>query len=818
MFQNYLTIALRSLGRSKAHTMINVMGLGLGIAVCILIVLFVRDEWTFDLFHSKANRIYRVYAREDWGENQQFFNTVTPFPMVPALKDNFSEVEVQARLSTFHLNSIVKVGENQFNESVAIGGQDFFKVFDFVVVAGEIKGAMGGQNNIILTQSAARKYFGDSDPLGKVISIQLGEKFEDFVVKVVLEDIPHNSSIQFRLLISDLNYPKLYDERRLSSWFNITPETYILLREGVNSKDVEAKFPSVFRTILGEEEYNNSKYTPGLQPLSSIHLDTSYPVGIAPVSNPKYAYILAAIAILILLVACINFVTLSVGRSIKRAKEVGIRKVVGAERIQLVVQFIGEAVIVTLTALVVGLILSMIGLPLFNDLAGKNLELVPDRFTITIAFALVIIIGLIAGCYPAFVLSNFRPIAILKGNIQAGSSKQGLRKALVGIQIVLSIFLISSTLVMRQQLEFLQTKNLGFNREQLAVVQLNVPRTGRLSERIKTGFEKVEQFKIELSKLPGITAACGSSHDFGNGDWSNAGYTDNKGTYRNFNINIVDDDYIPALKMELAAGRNFSDENTSDARRAIIVNEAFAKEYGWTDPLGKKIPGKNFVDHEIIGVIKDFNYASLYTKVTPLVMAMDATIPLSGIENINVDNSPIPKLLIRLRPGNMPATIEQIKSTWDSLTGDQEFTFTFVDQALAAQYRNDQNLGKIVTIATLIAMLIGSLGLYALASLAMQNRTKEISIRKVMGATEQSLLVLLSKDYVYLIGISLLLSVPITWYLMSQWLQSFEYRVTVGWQVFALAGGLSLAIALLTISYQAIKTSWTHPAETLKYE
>lgn len=817
MFRNYLKIALRSLGKSKAHSIINILGLGLGIGVCVLIVLFVRDEWTFDAFHSKANRIYRVYAREDWGENQQFFATVTPFPMGPALKENFPEVESQVRFN--NIGSIVKVGENQFTEQVSIAGQDFFKVFDFETAKGDREGTLDGQNNVVLTRPIAQKYFGDTDPIGKVISIQLGEKFEEFTVKAVIENIPINSSIQFGVLISDLNYPRLYSERSLvSGWFNINPETYILLREGINPKELESKFPSVFRTILGEENFNKSKYAPGLQSLTSIHLDTSYPVGIAPVNNPKYAYILAAIALLILLVACINFVTLSVGRSIKRAKEVGIRKVVGAERMQLIFQFIGEAVIVTVAALLVGIVLSVMSLPLFNDLAGKNLALRPDGFTFLMALLLVAIIGLIAGSYPAFVLSNFKPIAILKGKIQTGSSKQGLRKILVGVQVVLSIFLISSTLVMRQQLEFLQNKNLGFNREQLAVVQLNVARGGRLPERVKAGFEKAEQFKIELAKIPGIAVVCASSHDFGNGGWTHVGYTDEKGTYRTFNVNIVDDDYIPAMKMELAVGRNFSDENTSDRRRALIVNESFVKEYGWTDPIGKKIPGKDFVDHEIIGVVRDFNYASLYTKVTPLAMAMDATIPLSGLENINIDNSPVPKLLIRLRPGNMSATIDQIKIVWDALTGGEEFAFTFVDQALVAQYRNDQNLGKIVSIATLLAMIIGSLGLYALASLAMQNRTKEISIRKVMGATEQSLLMLLSKDYVYLIGISLVLAVPITYYLMSNWLQSFEYRVSVGWDVFLLAGALSLLIALSTISYQAIKTAWTRPAETLKYE
>ncbi|HPW63104.1 MAG TPA: ABC transporter permease [Cyclobacteriaceae bacterium] len=816
MLHNYLKIAFRSLWRNKIHSIINVLGLSLGIVCCILIALFVKDEWTFDTFHSKADRIYRVYVREDYGENQQFFNTVTPLPMGPALVDNLPEVENYLRL--VKMGTQVKVGDNQFSETLTMAERNLFSMFDFELLVGDRERVLSSKNNVVISDWLAKKYFGDADPINKVISIQIGENFEDFTVTGVSK-IPTNSSIQFYLLVPDHNLNKIYNEQVLTSgWFNVNPETYVMLREGVKATEVESKFPALFRTLVGEEDYKASKYGPGLQPLTSIHLDNSYPVGIAPVSDPKYSYILAAIALLILFVACINFVTLSIGRSMKRAREVGIRKVVGAERKQLIFQFIGEALLVTLIALSIGVLLAVLGLPVFNNLAGKQLVFLWNGFFVLLVISLISIIGIMAGSYPAFVLSAFKPILILKGSLQTGDTRQTMRKVLVGVQLVLSIILVSSTLIMQQQLSYLQNKNLGFNKEQLAVIQLNVPRTGRLTERIKKGFEQAEQFKIELSKISGIATLCATSHDFGNGAWTGVGYTDDQGVYRNFNLNIVDDDYIPVLKMEMKWGRNFSDENPSDARRSVLVNEAFAKEYGWTDPAGKRIPGKNFADHEVIGIVKDFNYASLYTAVQPLVIVQDPSIILSGVENINIDNSPVPKLLVRLRADNMATTIEEIKTTWDRLTGGEEFAFNFVDQTLNAVYASDQNLGKIVSIATLLAMAIGSLGLYALASLAMQNRTKEISIRKVMGATEQSLLVLLSKDYVLLIGISLLLSVPITWYMMSSWLQSFQYRIDVSWQVFALAGGLSLIVALVTISYQAIKTAWTRPAETLKYE
>lgn len=816
MIRNYLTIAFRALWRNKIHTLITIAGLALGIMSCLLIALFVHEEWTYDTFHTKSERIYRVYVKENWGENQEFFNTTTPFPMGPALKDNLEEVEAYVRI--VQAGTQVKIDDKLFPETLTIADRNLFSVFDFNLLKGDRKRVLDQPGKIILSEATAKKYFGEIDPIQKTLSINLGENIESFVVSGVVS-IPTNSSIQFDILVSDQNLIKLYPERVLTSaWFNISPETYILLQEGVNVASVTSKFPDLFRKLLGEEDFKQSKYAPGLQALTSIHLDNSYPAGIAPVSNPRYSYILVAISLLILLIACINFITLSVGRSIKRAKEVGIRKVVGAERQQLIFQFIGEALLLTILSMVIGLLLARLNLPVFNDLAGRQLLFPFNSFLVITVFILLFIIGLLAGSYPAFVLAGFKPIAILKGKLQTSGSKQGVRKVLVGVQLLLSIFLISSTLIMQKQLNFLQNKDLGFNREQLGTMQLVVPRQGGLGERIVKGFEMAEQFKTELSKLPDVISACASSQDFGNGNWMAVGFTDDKGAYHNFNLNTIDDEYIPTLKIELVAGRNFSDANTSDKRRGVIVNEAFANEYGWDDAIGKKIPGKNFGDHEIIGVVKDFNYAALYTKVQPLVMVQDPAIIQSGVENINISNSPMPKIILRLSPGNMATSIEQIKGVWEKLTNGETFAFNFVDDAMKAQYREDQNLGKIVRIATILAIIIGSLGLYGLASLAMQSRVKEIGIRKVLGASEQSLLVLLSKEYAIMILICLALSIPITIYSMQEWLASFEYRASIDAGIFLLAGGLAIVIAFVTIGYQTIHTARTQPTETLKQE
>lgn len=820
MIRNYLKIAFRSLMRSKGHSAINIFGLSIGVCCCLLIGLFVEDELTFDRFHSKADRIYRAYVIEDWGENQRFINMATPFPLGPALKTHLEEVERMVRIN--NISSQVKTESADFSEQVTIVGVDFLKMFDFEMLRGQSDNALNDQTSLLLTEETAKRFFGEADPLGKNISLFLKDRFEEFTVTGVLRNPPGNSSIQFGILISDLNYPKLYSDRVLTSqWFNISPETYIELRGGVTPESVSGKFPAVFKPLVGEN-YEKSKYFVGLQRLTAIHLDTSLPAGNVPLSNPRYSYILSAVAMLILLVACINFVTLSLGRSLRRAREVGIRKVAGAQRGQLIFQFIGEAVIMTSISLLIGIALAGLCLPVFNDLSGKQLSVQTDQFLLLSAVSLVIIIGVVAGSYPALILSAFKPVTVLKGVTTSGNNKQQTRKILVGIQIVLAIFLISSTVVMKRQMQFLQNKNLGFDKENLVVVPLDI-KTGRsigqgISSAVQEGFAVAQQFKAELAKLPQISGVCAASHDIANGSWAYAGFTDDAGAYRNFYFNSVNEDFIETMKIEVVAGRAFSSENPSDNRRAVMVNEAFVEYFGWHEAVGKRIPGKQFPDHEIIGVIQDFNYTSLYTKVTPLVMVMDPVVLMGGIENINIDNSMIPKMLIRLRPGNVSATVGQIKEVWDRLTGGKEFEFSFVDERLMAQYRRDQNLEKIISIATVLALIIGCLGLYGLASLAMQNRTKEISIRKVLGATRSSILVLLSKDYALLVIACLVLSIPLTWYIMREWLTTFEYRIDIGVDVFLIAGGLCLLVMMLTISYEGLMTASRKPAETLKCE
>ncbi|MEO1049243.1 MAG: ABC transporter permease [Bacteroidota bacterium] len=815
MIKNYLKVALRNIARSKLHSFINIFGLALGIACCILIALFVKEEWSFDKFHGKADQIHRVWVFEDYGENEQFFNTVTPYPTGQTLKNNFQEVSTFVQFN--HTQQVVEVADQSFSETVTLVSPSFFHVFDFDVLRGRISKVFEGQNNVVITESIKTKYFGKRDAVGEIISMNIGDGMRDFEIKAIMADPPTNSSLQFSILISTLNNKVITNERVLNSWFNVSPETYVLLEEGVDRKAVEAKFPEMVKQIMGEQ-YVEDQYNIGLQPLTEIHLDTSFPVGYAQVSDPQYAFILSAVAVLILIVASINFVTLAISRSLGRAKEVGVRKVVGARKKQLVEQFLSETIVITLIALMIGVIMSFIGLPVFNQFANRSLVLQPDAFIILTSLLIVVLIGIVSGSYPAIILSGFKPVKVLKGQNKQGGKKQPLRKVLVGVQFVLSIFLISSTLVMEEQLKFLQNKHLGFDKEQLIMLQLNVPNEGGMTERIQNGMEKADQFKNELASFGAVKSVTASTHSIGTSGWTNVGYTDQQDIYRTFNLNIVAPSYVDVMGMKLEQGRNFDINSTSDLNKAILVNQSLVKTYGWDDPIGQRLPGDRFGEHVIIGVVADFNYASLHGLVEPLAITINPRPILQGIENIGVVENPIPKVFARAQADQIPQALAAVESVWKKLMPGEEFEYSFIDQRLNTQYQQEQNLGKVITIASMLAILIGSMGLFGLASLTLQNRAKEVSIRKVLGATEKAILVLLSREYVIMVVIALALAIPITWYFMSQWLSSFAYRINIGWGAFALAGVLALFIALATVAYQVIKTALTKPVERLKYE
>lgn len=812
MIGNFFKITLRSMAKSRINFAINITGLAIGLASCILVILFVKDELTFDQFHENASSIYRPYAIEK-EDDQTRVNSVTPGPLGPKMLTDIPEVIDYVVIGQF--TDLIKKGEEPIQELVYTVSPSFFNVFTFKVFNGSVDNVFIDPGDIVITSSMASKYFGKQDPVGKVLQVHVGDEYRGYIVKAVTEDPPSNSSFNYDFLIGEGNNKYIYPERMLRSWFAVFMETYFLLEQGSDAMAVEAKMKPVLEEVFGQNSAQRS-YEVKLQPMTEIHLDTTVPAGNAAVSDPRYSYILGSVALVILVIACVNFMNLSIGLSLARAKEIGMRKVMGAGKRQLITQFLGESMILSLFATVLGVVLVLIFLPTFNELAGKELKLESSLFNSLMLVGVMLLVGLGAGSYPAMVLARFKPLNVLKGQGGAGLGKQHLRNIMMTLQFVFSIFLIASTLVMSRQLSYLSDRNLGFNKENLVVVQANSSGRG-IREMISRGLEEAQLFKTELLKSPDISGISISTYTAGAGGWLQMGYDDD-GVNRSFEVNVVEEDYVAVNEMEIVMGRDFSKEIASDKRESIIVNEAFLRDFGMEDPIGKRIPGGEFGQHQIIGVVKDFNYLSLHTTVGPVVITMNAAPLFAGAGDIGISSRPSPKMSIRVKPMKLAESLRFIESTWEQVYPGSPFEFDFLDERLAAQYDQEQELNKIITTAAILAIVIGCLGLFALSKLSIESRTKEIGIRKVLGASYQTILYAFSRGYGIMILIALLIAVPITFYIITEWLSSFEYTIALNGLEFGLAGLLTLIIAVVTVSLHSFRVARTNPALTLRDE
>ncbi|HEU4609606.1 MAG TPA: ABC transporter permease, partial [Chitinophagaceae bacterium] len=546
MLKNYFKVALRYLSKHKGYTFINVLGLSVGIACCILIMLFVKSEWSFDRFHSKSDRLYRAWLEEHY-EGQIFTNTVTPIPLVPVLQSGLPEIESSCRIAS--LNPLIKYNNNTFTNSVNMVDSSFFKLFDFSLLQGNIVNPFPNSSSLIITKKAAQKYFGNEPAIGKSLELQLGDDQVLFTVSGVAKNPPLESSIQFDMLIPFSNAHHLWREKtRTSGWSNVSVESYFLLRKGVAASTANSKIPSIMQPLVASH-YKTGEYNVSLQPITDIHLNNNLPAANQPVSDPKYSYILATVGILILFIACINFVTLSVGRSTTRALEVGVRKVLGAERKQLIRQFWGEALLLTFMALLIGMGLAMILQNPFNQLANRELDFGINVFTVLFLLVLVAVIALLAGIYPAIVLSAFKPIQVLKGRLKAGIGMGFFRSTLIVGQFVASIVMIIGTITVGRQLTYLQTKDLGYNREHVVIVPTNKNRA--------EGSNLAERFKVAVEKNPEVISSTASLFSMAEYGWMNMGYKDDKNVFRQFRFNVIDGDFIDAMGLQLVKGRGF---------------------------------------------------------------------------------------------------------------------------------------------------------------------------------------------------------------------------------------------------------------------
>ena len=802
MLQNYLKVAVRNLRRQKGYAFINIFGLALGIAGCLLAGLFVRSELTFDRFHEKSERIVRAWVHEDYGPDEQFTNTVTPYPLGPALAASVPEIETFARIVDF--SGTVVRGAEATKESFLLADPAFFDVFTFPLLAGDPATALARRDGVVLSESAARRHFGDANPVGQPLTVRLENVEQTFTVTAVAADPPETSSVQFGALVPFAQITDLQSERARQSWFHVRAETYLLLHDGARVAAVEAKLSPVVAAALGPDF--EGTYEVGLQPLRDLHLNPDLPVGIAPVSDPRYALILGGIALLVLLIACINFTTLAVGRSVERTREVGVRKAMGAHRGQLMGQFWGEAVLMTVLALVAGIGLTVAALPTFNDIAGRALTLRPDALLGFGALALVAGVALLAGSYPALVLSRSRPAEVLRGRLGLGTGS-GVQRGLVALQFTLSIGLLAGTLVMAQQLHFLQSKNLGYDADRVVAVPDLAP------------FQQgVEPLAPVLDALAGESAVAGVSvaaFSFGDAAWGGFGFTDADGRYREFSANIVTPEFLETMHVAPTAGQGFAAEPALAAQQ-VVVNRAFAEAFDGVE-VGQPLP-EPFAAYTVAGIAEDFHFASLHTTVEPLMLVVDPSPLFQGVENVGFAASPAYDVLVRLAPGPLPAAMAALERVWSQAAPDRPFDYVFLDDALDKQYRAEERLGRIVGIASGLAVLIACLGLFGLAALVAVQRRKEIGVRKVLGASVADLVVLLSKDLAVLVGVAFVVAAPVAYLLVGRWLDDFAYRIEVGPWAFLLAGGLTLAIALGTITVHTLRAATADPVKALRTE
>lgn len=805
MIKNYLRISIRNILRHPFYTAVNAIGLSIAIACCLLVSLFIREELSFDRFHQDAERIFRVSHFEHI-DNRDIISAETAFPIAALFRDNFPEIEETVRL--LGMRDQVRRNNTILSERIYMADPSFFEMFDFPLVLGQPNQVLNEPHNLVISDSAAVKWFGQENPLGKSLTLNIGEEPEDFIVAGIFKSMPANSSIRCDYLIPLENVKKRTSEDERNNLHNYFLETFVRLQPGSDFAVMNAKVPRMIEQVMGER-YVPGAYLPRLQPLTDIHLDTSVPPGSQATSDPAYSYILALIAAFVLAIACINFVTLALSRSTERSREVGVRKTLGAARSQIAGQFWGETLLQCGFAVLAGVALTELALPTFNELAARELVFTLDGVTIGILLALLVLVGALAGSYPALFLSRYQAVAALRGGVNLGDARL-LRKTLTTVQFSLAIGLILATLIMRDQLIFLQQKNLGYNRELIVTV-----RTGM---RRPAGMQLMQRMRNELESHPAITGVTAMLFDFGE-SWIKAGYDGTDGVYREFRFNQVDWDFLKTMQIPIVAGRDFSRKFRSDRWQAVIVNRAFAELHGWTDPVGQRLIGDGFhPQHKIIGMVDDFNYASLHSAVEPLAITLAPDPLYNGFDDITYFVAPQPKLVFRIKPGAIFESLKQISAAWKAAAPGVPFNYRFLDDIIQRQYKHEQRVNRIVGYATSLVILLACLGLFSLTSLMVAKRTKEIGIRKVLGAPVSGIVALLAKDVAVMLAIAFAVAAPTAAFIMHNWLQNYAYATAIKFSTFGLAGIVIILLASLAVSYQSFRAALANPVEALRSE
>jgi len=793
MLQNYIKIAFRNLWRSPLYSLLNIGGLALGIACCLLIALYVYDERSYDRFHPNAANIYRVTEKQKQPEGV-FDVAVTPGPLAASLKKDFPEVVATARVGQW--NGQLKVGKQVYEEKqMFFVDNELFKLFDFPLVKGDWRTALTKPYELVLTETTARKYFGANWPANpNVLGARLRLNNEkDYTVVGVAKDAPGNSHLQFGVLLSFKSL-ELFDEWSIK-WSGNSYHTYLQLRDGTDLATFAAKIKN--QCI----RYNpNTENTLQLQPLTAIHLysDFAFNTDWGVRGSIFHVNLFTLVGLIVLLIACVNFINLATARSARRSREVGVRKTVGARRQHLIFQFLGESFLLTIIAVLVAMLLASTLMPLFNQLSGKQVSLNYGSLPVWLALGtLTLGVGLLAGLYPAVLLSGFQPAKVLTGVGISNPSGRGFRQSLVVGQFVMSLVLISSTVFVYNQLRFMQTKNLGFDKAQLMYVRMG----GDLRQ-------KAGQLKQDLLRQPSVELATTTTARMidianeSNIDWPGKQPNDD---FLITNIN-VDSDFLATVGMKLASGSNFRPKAKADTNTTFLVNETAARRMGYTaqTALNKQVEfwGKKGL---ISGVVQDFHFRPLNVPIAPMILRYEPSNPYFN-------------MLVKVRPGQVQLAIRRIGELYKQYEKETPLEYGFVDQELDAQYRREERTGQVMGYFSVIAILISCLGLFGLAAFTAEQRTKEVGVRKVLGASVVSIVTLLSKDFLKLVIIAIVVATPIAWFGMSKWLQGFAYKIDIEWWVFALSGTLAICIALLTVSFQSLKAALVNPVKSLRSE
>ena len=807
MFKNYFKIAWRNLLSSKSYSALNILGLAIGIASCLLIFLFVIDELSYDRYNEKAADIVRVVFKAEIN-GEKIKEAVVMAPVNEVLKKEFPEVIDATRLRNLGTPKITYNNRSYRNGKFAYVDPNFFRVFTLPIVAGDKKSPLDEPNTVVLTRKEAIKYFGEQDPIGKILSLEnTGQQLK---VTALIDKIPQNSHFHFDMLASMLGD----DRAKGISWMESNFFSYLVLRKGADYKNLEKKLPQVVKKYMGPQIRESmgvtfNEFTKDnqvglfLQPLTDIHLNSDFSTSstLEQGGDIKYVYIFSAIALFMLLIACINFMNLSTAAAAKRGKEIGIRKVLGSKRNQLVRQFLAESLLISVIAMAIAVVLVVLVLPLFNELSGKSLELAYLlRPKIMIALLLLsVLISFMAGGYPAFYLSSFNPITALKSKFSGSGRTKGIRSGLVVFQFIISAGLILATLIVEKQMSYIQNKNIGYDKKQLLV----------LREAYFLGKNEAA-FKNQILKDPrveNVTTAAFVPAGTTDENMSVVYLGDQTGSFRRMNVYNIDDQYIPTMGMTMKTGRNFSKEFGADSLN-VIINETAARILGFLDePIGKTLT--RALDNNgtrqnltVIGVIKDFNFQSLHQKIDPLIML----------------NNPYGGLIVRAKVADMSGLIKSISNLWNGFNPQDTFSYALLDDSYKHAYLADQKMGDILSIFALLTIFVACLGLLGLVTFTTEQKFKEIGIRKILGSTVPQIVMLLSKEFVKLVFVSFIIAFPLGYYLMDKWLQDFAYRTEINVWVFALAGLITVLIAFLTICFKSVKAAIANPVKSLRTE